>query len=223
MADDDKQTSEEVAWDRVGQFLGDMSAVAGSVWSRNLTLWSSVSANIRKPGYDADAMAKDAAKAMVTAIDNVDDIWSSLTRPLERQKVATPIPTAFLYFDWQEGSGPRGEGAGHSLVDPVWILVPSHELKDLPDQAKIDLSRPKAEADAVKDCLEVSKQEPKGYLLQAAAVKELTAGTYSGAVYLTAPRPRVLANLRVVVQEKPTRPRAGGRSRSASRSTRPKR
>ena len=203
MMADDKARDDEVAWDRLGQFLGDMASTAQSVWTRNITLWSSVSDNIRTKEYDANAMAKDGAKAMAAAFDNVDDIWSAITRPPERQRVATAIPTAFLFFRWQEGAGPGKTGAGHSLPDPVWLLVPPQELTDLPKEAQIELYGPVDGVKALRDNLRAQKQAPRGYVLQAVASNELEAGTYSGAVYVTKESPRVLANLRVVVENRP--------------------
>jgi hypothetical protein len=200
---DDELRDEAVAWDRVGQFLGDMAGVAQSVWNRNLTVWSGISDNIRTKEYDADAMAKDAAKTMAAAFDNFDDIWSAITRPPERQRVATAIPTAFLYFRWQEGAGPGQKGAGHSLVDPVWLLVPPQELTDLPKEAEIELYGPAEGVEALRENLRAQKQVPRGYVLAAADTKELEPGTYSGAVYVTKASPRFLANLRVVVEQKP--------------------
>ena len=200
---EDKPRDEEVAWDRVGQFLGDMASTAQSVWNRNITLWSSISNNIRTQEYGTDAMAKDASKAMAAAFDNVDDIWSAITRPPERQWVATAIPTAFLYFRWQEGAGPRNTGAGHSLADPVWLRVPPQELTDLPKEAEIELYGPTDGVDALRANLSARKQPPRGYVLEAVAMVELVPGTYSGAVYVTKASPRVLANLRVVVETRP--------------------
>ena len=205
---DDKLHDEDVAWDRVGQFLGDMASVAQSVWNRNITLWSTISDNIRSENYDAGAMAKDASKAMAAAFDNLDDVWSVITRPPEPQRVATAVPTAFLYFRWQEGVGPQKKDAsgkhdaGHALVDPVWLRVPPQELTDLPKEAEIELYGPADGVKKLQDNLSAQKQ-PRGYLLQAVDVRELKPGTYSGAVYVTKASPRVLANLRVVVEKKP--------------------
>jgi hypothetical protein len=207
---DDRFHDEDVAWDRVGQFLGDMASVAQSVWNRNITLWSSIADNIRSPDkdYNANAMATDASKAMAAAFDNFDDVWSAITRPPASQRVATAVPTAFLYFRWQEGVGPHKEGAkekhdaGHALVDPVWLLVPPQELTDLPKEADIELYGPADGVERLQDNLSAQKQ-PRGYLLQAVDIKELKHGTYSGAVYVTKGSPRVLANLRVVVEKKP--------------------
>jgi hypothetical protein len=200
---EDKIRDEDVAWDRVGQFLGDMASVAQSVWNRNITLWSTVSDNIRTKEYDTNAMTKDASRAMAAAFDNFDDIWSAITRPPERQSVATAIPTAFLYFRWQEGAGPGKTGAGHSLVDPVWLLVPPQELTDLPKEAEIELYGPEDGVEALRENLSAQKQASRGYVLEAVATKVLDPGTYSGAVYVTKGSPRVLANLRVVVEQKP--------------------
>jgi hypothetical protein len=183
--------SPEVAWDRVGKVLGDMASVAESVWKRNLTVWNTVSQNIRKENYGANEMAKDTATAMAAALDNVDDIWSSLTRPPETELVARPVPTAFLYFAWQDADG-------YSPAEPVWILVPRRELDGLPkDAAVIELHAP----EGVQNALRVRQEAPKGYVVESANLGGLEPGTYSGAVYVaTDRRPRVLANLRVVVE-----------------------
>ena len=56
-----------------------MASAAESVGNRNLTLWNTVSENIRhKKGYGADDVVNDTAKVMAAAMDNVEDIWSSL-------------------------------------------------------------------------------------------------------------------------------------------------
>jgi hypothetical protein len=180
------------AWDRVGKVLGDMASAAESVWNRNLTLWNTMSQNIRKADYGADDVAKDTARAVAAAMENVDDIWSSLMRPPETELVARAIPTAFLYFEWQDD-------AGYSPAEPVWILVPRRELDGLPDKPVIELAAPPG----VKDSVQVHKGEPKGYVVESAELGGLEAGIYSGAVYVVKdPRPRVLANLRVVVEGK---------------------
>jgi hypothetical protein len=180
------------AWDRVGKILGDMASAAESVWNRNLALWNTMSQNIRKEDYGADDVAKDTARAVAAAMENVDDIWSSLMRPPETELVARAIPTAFLYFEWQDD-------AGYSPAEPVWILVPRRELDGLPDKPVIELAAPPG----VKDSVQVHKGEPKGYVVESAELGGLEAGTYSGAVYVVKdPRPRVLANLRVVVEGK---------------------
>ena len=180
------------AWDRVGKVLGDMASAAESVWNRNLTLWNTMSQNIRKEDYGADDVAKDTARAMAAAMENVEDIWSSLMRSPETELVARAIPTAFLYFEWQDD-------AGYSPAEPVWILVPRRELDGLPDTPVIELAAPPG----VKDSVQVHKEAPKGYVVEAAELGGLEAGIYSGAVYVVKdPRPRVLANLRVVVEGK---------------------
>jgi hypothetical protein len=92
----------------------------------------------------------------------------------------------------------------------VWLLVAPQELAGLPKKAEIELYGP-ADADgvaALKRSLRVRKKR-RGYLLQAVARKDvdrkaLEPGTYSGAVYVTQPTPRVLANLRIVLETKPT-------------------
>jgi len=193
MADnDDVEPGPGAAWDRVGKVLGDMASAAESVGNRNLTLWNTLSQNIRKDNYGADDVAKDTARAVAAAMENVEDIWSSLMRPPETELVARAIPTAFLYFEWQDD-------AGYSPAEPVWILVPRRELDGLPDKPVIEL----AAKPGVKNSVQVRKRAPKGYIVESAELGGLEAGTYSGAIYVAKdPRPRVLANLRVVVESK---------------------
>jgi hypothetical protein len=195
MAGDAEQGPERVAWDRLGRFFGDMAAVAQKVSSRNLTLWNTVSSNLRSPGYSADAMASDAAKAMAVAIDNLDDLWTSLTRVPEREQVAVPLPTAFLYFALQDG-----EDGVYDLAESVWIRVAPTDLETLPRYATIGLDGPERGVQALKASLRATREATKGYRLEAYGVGKLEPGVYSGAVYLTDPRPRQLANLRVVVE-----------------------
>lgn len=193
MADNDGvEPGPGAAWDRVGKVLGDMASAAESVWNRNLTLWNTMSQNIRKENYGADDVAKDSARAVAAAMENVEDIWSSLMRPPETELVARAIPTAFLYFEWQDD-------AGYSPAEPVWILVPRRELDGLPDTPVIELAAP----EGVTASVQVHKAAPKGYVVESAELGELEAGIYSGAIYVVQdPRPRVLANLRVVVEGK---------------------
>jgi hypothetical protein len=197
-ADGDQRREQTAALDRVGQFFGDMATVTQSVWERNLTLWSTVSSRVREEKkYGADELADDAAQAMVTAIDNLDDIWTFWRRVPEREQVATSVPTAFLYFEAQDA--PK---AGHALSDVVLIRVPPAELKDLPDPAKIDVSGPATGLAKMRKSLRATRQ-PTGYRLESADVRGLTPGVYGGVVYVPGLHPRLLATLRIVVEREP--------------------
>jgi hypothetical protein len=194
-ADRDQKREQTAALDRVGQFFGDMATVTQSVWERNLTLWSTVSSRVREEKkYGSDELADDAAKAMVTAIDNLDDIWTFWTRVPERLQVATSVPTAFLYFEARDDVE-----APYALSDSVLIRVPPGELKALPDRAEIDLSGPQEGLTNMRKSLHVTRQ-PTGYLLEAADVGRLTPGVYGGVVYVPGLHPRLLATLRIVVE-----------------------
>jgi hypothetical protein len=195
MADGDQNREPTAALDRVGQFFGDMADVTQAVWERNLTLWSKVSSRVRtQKKYGADELANDAAQAMVTATDNLDDIWTFWTRAPERERVATSVPTAFLYFAALPGPTPS-----HALSDVVWIRVAPAELKDM-DQAVIDLSGPEAGLTEMDNCLRVTRKPPIGYLLEAADIGQLTPGVYGGVVYVPGLHPRLLTTLRIVVE-----------------------
>jgi hypothetical protein len=194
-ADGDQNREQTAALDRVGTFFGDMARVTQAVWERNLTLWSEVSSRVREEKrYGADELANDAAQAMVTTIDNLDDIWTFWTRVPEREQVATSVPTAFFLFRAKDDPE-----APQALSDPVLIRVPPAELKDLPDGTVISLSGPQKGLAKMRNCLRVTRK-PTGYLLEPADVGRLTPGVYGGVVYVPEPRPRLLAMLRIVVE-----------------------
>ena len=181
---------EPAAWDRVGQFFQDMSDVGARIAERNLDVWKQTSGRMRDERYTADAMTTDAAAAFNAAIENLEEVWTFLTRPPEPQRVATPLPTAFLSF-----SGENGEPS-----DPVWIRVPLAERKEpLPDHADVYLEGDEERVRAIRECISVERKSDRAYLLEGAASKELPKGLYVGLISIASP-PRPLANLRIVVQ-----------------------
>jgi hypothetical protein len=194
----DEQYGPRPAWDRVGRFFEDVGRVSVEVYSRNLTLWGAVSQGLRSSDkYGADELARDTRKVLATALDNADDIWTTLTRPPERQEVATAMPTAFLYF----GSATGGKGTA-PIAGPVWIRLPPGELEGLSNQPQIKIDGPQAGIDALTARIRVTKVERQGYKIDDVAPmreKRLVPGFYGGIVYLTEPV-RPLANLRIVVQ-----------------------
>jgi hypothetical protein len=178
---------EPPAWDRVGQFLQDVAAVTGAIAERNKDLWTQVSDRLRADAYPADAMSTDAARAMTTALSNLEDVWTLLTRPPERERVATTLPTAFLVFHYLEGHW--------SVVDPVWIRPSYWERDELPDRADIYVHGDDAGARAVGECLRADRRD-KAYLLGVADVGDLVPGVYTGIVAIGE---RPLADLRIFV------------------------
>jgi hypothetical protein len=215
MAGDADEGPESVAWDRVGRFFEDMARLGQGVYNRNLKLWSTVSANVRKADYGTDAMAKDAGRAMAAALDNLDDIWTSLTRVPEREQVAAALPTAFLYFGLQEGveraadvEGDKKEAAAegaeldplYALAETVWIRLAPAEIEGLSRRATIELSGEETGVKALDGCLRATKTS-RGYRLETYGVARLKPGSYTGFVYAAEPRPRPLANLRIVVEK----------------------
>jgi hypothetical protein len=191
MTDDknDKRPPEPVAWDRVGQFLQDMATVGQGIAKRNQELWMQVSQNLRQDRYPADAMTTDAARAMSAAMDNLEDVWTWLTRPPERERVAAVIPTVFLRFNRVQKKW--------SVQDPVWIRVPPSLSRDDLPEAKPYLSGDPKGTQKLLNCLRV-KLVGRAYLLEVADVKDLVPGVYVG---LVAVDDRPLANLRIVVED----------------------
>jgi hypothetical protein len=178
--------------DRIGLFLQGTAAVAAQIAQRNADLWTEVSGHVRGNEYSADDMTTDTAKAMSTAMDNLDDMWMLLTRPPEREMVAGVLPTVFLRF-----TRTRGEW---SAAAPVWIRVPYWLKDNLLDEADVHIGgADSAGASALQQRLSV-RLEGKSYLLY--VVKEdanpppLRNGVYDGIVALgNTP----LASLRIVV------------------------
>lgn len=189
MADqNDKEFSQATAWDRVGQFLQDSAAVGLSIAQRNQDLWTRVSTNLRSNQYKPESMTADAAAMMTTALDNLDDMWQLLTRPPERERVATPLPTVFLRFEETDGVW--------SNPDPVWIRVPFWDRANLPRTADIHLDGPKGAVTKLASSLKAGLVG-NAYRLEVADARDLTPGVYVGIVALD---DRPLANLRIVVK-----------------------
>jgi hypothetical protein len=219
MADENPPPSEPTAWDRVGQTLGDMAELGGRMSNRNMDLWRSVSGHLRSDRYEANDMTTDIAHSWMTAMDNLDDMWSFWTRASERDVVAADLPTAFLLFqatgreqiagdedpDEAEAGTPR-KIPGYAVNDPVWIRIPV-DVKNPPPHAEIELAGVSEEgASALKDCLSTTLgRAGSAYELVTGfpgkAVR-LVPGAYSGVVYLPGSSPRALANLRVVVRKR---------------------
>lgn len=186
----DEQFSQSAAWDRVGQFLQDTAAVGLLIAQRNQELWTRVSNNLRGNEYKPESMTGDMAAAMSTAMDNLDDVWQLLTRPPDRERVATPLPTAFLKFQKVESEW--------SNPDPVWIRVPYWDRANLPRTAEVHLTGPEKAVAPLKSSLRADRVGTS-YRLEAADARDLTTGVYAGIVAIG---DRPLANLRIVVEEK---------------------
>ena len=77
-------------------------------------------------------MASDMAKAMVALQENVEDAWSVLVTPPERERYVQALPTAFLFFN-------REDSKTHTLLDPVFIPVSLSDDHELPVTAEIAL------------------------------------------------------------------------------------
>jgi hypothetical protein len=195
MGTEHEPRDEPVAWDRIGWMLEDMGGMATNMSNRNLALWNAVSVNLRSGDYTADAMARDTARAMTTALDNMDDVWSFLTRLPQRDRVATGLPAAFMLIRWAQDDPPT-----YMLPDPVSIIVPGGKTAELPDRAEISLTGPDEEkAGILRERLRASRESRPAYRLEASDVRGLSPGLYDGLVYLKDP-PRPLASLRIVVE-----------------------
>jgi len=187
--DNDNKRTEPLAWDRVGQFLQDMATVGQGIAKRNQDVWMQVSGNLRGDRYPPDAMTTDAARAMSAAMDNLEDLWTLLTRPPERDRVATVVATVFLRFTYTKGVW--------NVQDPVWIRVPYWSRGDLPRDAVVYLDGDPEGVRRLTDSLRV-KLVDTSYLLEVADVKDLVPGVYVGVVTAD---DRPLANLRIVVED----------------------
>ena len=227
---------ESLAWDRVGRFLQQSGSKASQMADRNLKLWPSVSSHLKKDGkYTADDMADDVAKSMTTAMNNMSDIWTMLTREPRQSQVAHPLPTAFLLFRW---TGPLR----YQLHEPVRIDV-DFDLKGkvLPPRAKIALTgtrTPASQAEQdeaqpagkvatstdgvtrLQNCVVARRAsgspayvvETVNYHIVGGAVDAepglfdgLVPGVYDGIVYLTDPT-MALASIRILVEDQDPQP-----------------
>lgn len=214
---------DSAAWDRVGQFLQNTGTLGERIIARNLDLWSSVRAHLGEGPYTADAMAADMAKAMVAVQENLEDTWSVMVRPPDRERYVQALPTAFLFFN-------REDATTHTLLDPVYIPVPVSDDRPLPPSAEIALdgtSSERVEPSDAESPGNLSSAEDRSsrkgvemllkrltarldgkrrYRLESVGAGEeaenLVAGVYDGLVYLKDPA-LPLANVRVVVEGPP--------------------
>ena len=156
----DERRDENLSWNRVGQFLESTGAVGTSMWQRNVDLWNSVSRRMRDDDrYTADDVAKDVAKTVTVAMDNLEDMWSLWTRVPERERVAASLPTVFLFFDR------TGRGGEHALVDPVLIRLPATQTADLPERAEIVLGGQSTKGGAAAGAPDSGAETPADKLL----------------------------------------------------------
>jgi hypothetical protein len=127
---------------------------------------------------------------MTTALDNLDEVWQLLTRPPEREQVATAVPTAFMRFQKENGNW--------SNPPPVWIRVPYWDRANLPHWADIHLDSAKPGVDGLRSCLS-AELVGNSYRLQVANPRDLEPGVYVGIVAIGN---RPLASLRIAVEDK---------------------
>lgn len=187
------------AWDRIGMTLEDMNALQNNVTKRTLDLWNDVAQSVSSEKYGADAMAKDAARVMTAGMKNLDDFWTFLTRPTQREHVADVLPTAFLHVQWTE------DAQSPISAEPVLIRVQGLKMDELPWHAEIGVTGPvAAEAEKLRGRLKATLVKGKpAYSLEmvGAGGEGLTPGTYGGLVYLPGTQ-RALADLRIVVDQR---------------------
>jgi len=208
------QSKESLAWDRVGQFLDNTGTLGWRVWRRTLDVWGNVADHMSTGRYTADAMAADTAAVMVAMQTNVEDVWTTMTRPPERQRYVHTLPTAFLFFD-----RPNENEETHTLLDPVIIPVAPGDDRPLPETALIALDGTSSETgkdpektsevgvNALLSRLKARRDDHRRYVLETVepagkTASGLVGGVYDGLVYLKDP-PLPLANLRVIVEGPP--------------------
>lgn len=129
------ESQESLAWDRVGRFLEDTGSTASDIARRNLDLWSSISQRLRKAdSYKADNLAGDLAGSLVTAMDNLDDIVSLVSRSRIIDGQGVHMPTVLFFF---ESVGNNS----HTLPQATAIQVNAgFRSMDLPGEARVEIS-----------------------------------------------------------------------------------
>ena len=105
--------------------------------------------------------------------------------------MATALPTVFLRFKKVDNTWDN--------PDPVWIRVPYWDRANLPRTAEVFLDGSEEAVAKLKSSLTVSLAG-KSYRLDPADARDLTPGVYVGIVVIG---DRPLANLRIVVDDKP--------------------
>lgn len=208
------QSKESLAWDRVGQFLENTGTLGDRIWRRSLDVWGHVADHMSTGRYSADDMAADTAKAMMVVQNNLEDLWTTMTRPPERQRYVATLPTAFLFFD-----RPNENERVHTLLDPVIIPVAADDDRPLPATALIALNGTSSETaefpektsergvEALLSRLRARLDDHRRYVLETVepagkSATGLVGGVYDGLVYLK-DSSLALANVRVIVEGPP--------------------
>jgi hypothetical protein len=192
------------ALDRIGELLARAGEAGTSIARRHLDDWKAVSAHLRDPeGYSADGWARDSARVMASAIDDVQDVWRVWT-PTETRPVAGGLPNVFLFFEVDENKG-QGED---TLPAVQWIDAP-RSIASPPRQASVALSGgpSKEAADILREAIKVDLDADKRkYHVKGTAPEpdvRIEPGTYVGLIYVRLEQSEEpLADLRVVVQSR---------------------
>jgi hypothetical protein len=198
MRDFDPPPPDPTPWDRVGAFLGDMASVTTTIANRNMQLWMT-SAPRAADGYAPDRRQADWTRWMDVATANTRDLWSLWLGVTPRERVAYPLPTAYLEFD---GRVDAGGVTRWTLTEQVLLPVGWAAFEQLPDLAKIEITgSDPAGAAALRACLRARLASwGLAYRLESYDVRDLWPGVYSGIVYADSPARAPIAELRIVVR-----------------------
>jgi hypothetical protein len=194
MAADEDQPDEPTGIDQIGRGVQEMADLGLRMTERNVELWRSVADHVQGgERYTADQMAGDTAAALSTAMQNMQDTWSFLSRMPGQTVAAAPLPTVFLLLEISEP---------FSVPEPVWVRVPFEPREKLPETAEIELSGPDDElAQELRGRLDAQLGDSgRSYAVRYQHRDGLKAGVYTGMVYLDKPVVP-LADLRIVIRE----------------------
>jgi hypothetical protein len=191
--------------------MGAAGEVVTSIGRRNIDLWNTVAANVRRSSYTADDMAGDAARTMTAALDNLRDLWTVLTTPPFGPTQSPPVASRTLFFqpNTSDGQAPlryvfTGDVPPISLPSDIAAAAPT---------VRIRVAGPEPRTVAALERSITYEYTGDGQLsLVAQDVPFLTEGLYQGVVYIDPEStPRLVAQLLIAVEPPPegARGRAG--------------
>jgi hypothetical protein len=182
-------------WNLLGQYMGAAGEAGAEISRRNLQLWNDVSESLRGGDYQLEQAKADALRVARAVAANSADLWRLATTNPGRERVAAPLPLAFLLFTPKDpDSAPPWDCVP---PDGAWVRLP-RDVAAEPAQARIEIESGPDVA-RMGDTLTVEPRAGFGYYIGTRDAGPLAPGAYAGGVYAS-DTGRPLAQLRVEVR-----------------------
>jgi hypothetical protein len=182
--------------------MGTAGEMADVVARRNIDLWTTIAANLRKNPYTADDRAADTARVVAAAVDNVRDVWT-VVRSLPSEADAPPLPTVCIFFEPNPEHRPaKPEDQEYVLTAQPEFPVPTR-LRDERPAVRVRLTGldEKTVTTLEETLLPAYSEDGCRLVITPRGHPVLKRGVYQGILYVdAAERPGPLAQVWIVVE-----------------------